>query len=499
MILVAVVAIGIWAATSVPRAINQTIAYHARAEYEAYLERTARAFERDSSSRAGDIQSQFDQWRRVTEAPDEITERYFNSRREFYAADAEYQHAMAAYHAGLKTKYRWAKWFPLVSAEPDRAPPPDPLKPAPVEREAGKTYQFVSEGGISAAFSPGGTGLAVGCRDRTIRLLELPSRSVRASFSLTEGEPHSLEFSPDGTTLFAVGDGLVVRRWKVAAGRAERSIPWIDHSAVSLDFASAICCSPDARTIAVAAGGFEGKAAMGQSLKRYYSVRLLDTRTGALLWEHKGSGSPPYSVAFSPDGGTLACGTGTVEVLNSRTGMLKHTLKPVIGHAIAVAFAPDGRTLAGAGADILALGVGARGGGRVTLWDSRTSEILRTLEGPSEAAFEVAFSPDGRTIVAGGRGPSRNGRDPISGSRAARNTSEVRAWDAATGKLMWTTEGESNSAYSLSFSHDGKSLAFCDEDYVYVVDSHAGRLKQIVMETTSTVRAQDRRPQVGRR
>jgi len=492
MILVAVVAIGIWAATTVPQMIDQAFAYHVTAEYEAYLERTARAMERENSTRASDIQSQFDEWRRNTESADEMTERYFTSRRDFYAADAEYQQAMAAYHAGLKTKYRWAKWFPLVSAERNPAPPPDPIQPAPPDPEPGKVYERISEGGISAAFSPGGPGLAVGCRDKTIKLLELPSRIVLASFSLPEGDAHSLDFSPDGETLFAAAGGLLVRQFDVATGRAGQPIPWIGRppgSASALSYVSAVRCSPDGGTIAVAAGGFQGVASRSSEI---FAIRLFDTKTSQLKWEHNRTGHWPISMAFSPDGETVAFGSNAAVLLDARYGTLKAMLQPVSGSVLGVAFAPDGRTLACADYDV---GLGSSGGNaRIALWDAATSRLLRTLEGSAVSVGEVAFSPDGRTLVAGGSGPSRNGKNPYSGSRALRNTSEVRAWHAATGMLIWTTEGESNSAYSLSFSPDGKSLAFCDEDCVYTIDVGTGKLKQIVRETTSRFRARDRLP-----
>ncbi len=177
-------------------------------------------------------------------------------------------------------------------------------------------------------------------------------------------------------------------------------------------------------------------------------------------------------------------------LLNTGTGELKQTLKPVMGYVFAVAFSPDGRTLAGAGSNTVDTG-GFNGKGRVTLWDLPTGNILRTLEGPTGRAQTVAFAPDGRTVAAGGTGPPKERWDKLSGSRVPKNASEVRLWDVATGKAIWTEEGESQAAVSLAFSPDGRSLAFCDEDYVYLLDAATGRLKQIVMETISRYQARD--------
>ncbi len=494
MLLVAVVAVGIWIAMNVPRVIDRARAYQEKAKYHANWERDFQDRERESSIRASAIQSERDEWRRGAGLCDDLTEHYFASRLEFESVDATYQRDMAAYHAKLKNQYRWASWFPFVSLPPEPAPPAEPLLSRPVQFQRAKIYEMISNRGISLTFSPSGTALAVGCRDNTCRSLELPSRRVLASLLEPQGIAVSGVFSRDGMTLFSVGNSPRVWRWDVAAGRAGRALPWSDPSPgqpVRLLVASAVGCSPDGNTIAVAAGGHKGRIASRSN--EIYAVRLLETRTGELKWEHRGTGTSPFAVAFSLDGKTLACCNGPAVLLDSRTGEVKKTLKPSIGAVIAAAFSPDGRTLAGAGSDVMG-GGGAGGSGRVTLWDVSTGGILRTLDGPTGRAQTVAFSPDGRTVAAGGPGPGKMGRNTVSGRRAPSTASEVRLWDIATGNMVWALKGESGAAVSLAFSADGRSLAFCDHDYVYIIDANAGRLRQIVMEATIKWRARDRVP-----
>ena len=218
---------------------------------------------------------------------------------------------MADYHVALEKIYRRASRFPWARVPPDPSPPPDPLSSRTWKHEPG-TVLVPIEGGYEVAFAPGGAGLAVRCRDHTIKLLELPSRKVLATFPVPDDLAGSMAFSTDGTSLIEVGWSLegsyFVRRWDVATHHALPAIHWIDQSSGKPEpsiTASAVVSSPKGGTIAV--GGRRFPAKPRQDI---HFVRLFDTRTAAMIWEYKGSGDGVDSMDFSPDGESLACATG---------------------------------------------------------------------------------------------------------------------------------------------------------------------------------------------
>ena len=75
------------------------------------------------------------------------------------------------------------------------------------------------------------------------------------------------------------------------------------------------------------------------------------------------------------------------------------------------------------------------------LWDAATGKVLRTFEGQPEAVNSVAFSPDGRGVLAASVGSS------------------MKLWDIATGKLVRTFEADfSGTENAVVFSPDGRSV-----------------------------------------
>ncbi len=182
--------------------------------------------------------------------------------------------------------------------------------------------------------------------------------------------------------------------------------------------------------VAYAPGG--NQVAFGSASGEVVACRVSADGLGVPVKFH-GVGSEVRSLAYTPDGKTLAAGRedGTIRLWDAATGNLQAILPGHRGDVRGLVFTPDGKGLLSAAED-----------GTIKRWDLRRVLLPRVLPGhrPYEA-WSVAFSPDGKMLASAG------------------DDGLVRLWDAATGEKRGELRGHTKLVTSVAFSPDGKTLA----------------------------------------
>jgi WD40 repeat protein len=192
----------------------------------------------------------------------------------------------------------------------------------------------------------------------------------------------SLAFSPDDTLLAASLYDGTTRLYDVASGQERQSLPGCPHTRMD---AFSVAFSPDGRTLATGYWIWEKP------------VRLWDLTTTPAS-EKRWFTGPAHnvrSVAFSPLGDLLIAASQdeTVRLWNATTGKQDDYLPNHAGGALAAATSPDGQWLA----------VGD-GTGQVSLWPLTGKRVVPTHRirvGPyDEPVLQLQFTPDSRHVLA---------------------------------------------------------------------------------------------------
>jgi WD40 repeat protein len=273
----------------------------------------------------------------------------------------------------------------------------------------------------SVAFDPDGRIVALGSSDGAVFLLQVTSPRELGTPLLNPRAVRSVAFSPNGRTIVSGSDDGTVRLWNVATHQPLGVLRTPRGAAHGI---AIVMFSPDGKL--VASGSADG------------TLRLLDVATRSQRWVLPiGQSTDPLlppqvpvdSVAFSPDGKTLAAIGGAIGLWNVTTHKQVGAWRA--GNVTSFAFSPDGRTLAS--------GDDAR---TVRLWDVVSHrQVGAPLIGHNESVTSVTFSPDGKSLASG----SEDGT--------------IRLWNVATHQQLDRLVGGNGFVNSVAFSRDGRTLA----------------------------------------
>jgi WD40 repeat protein/beta-lactamase regulating signal transducer with metallopeptidase domain len=320
------------------------------------------------------------------------------------------------------------------------------------------------------AFSPDAKLLAYNER-RDIHIYNLERGVESGKFVKAHGEILSLTFGPDGKTLFSGGNSLYrrvpgkpnhvesdprVRMWDIASGKLIREFA---EAGPDTDACAAVL-SRDGRTLAS---------------RQSNSIKLWDVSSGKVVrtipgfWLpaaasdktiHNGWAVTHNGLALSPDASLLACTNHplhTITLWDTATGRRKLDFPDSHCERVeGLACSPDGSRIATAGGK----------DGTVRLWDAASGKALRTFViGDSYpcGARSVAFSSDGKSVIAGGP----NYKD-------ARDTGIVRIWDVESGAVRLELRTGTD-VVKVALSHDGNTLAIATSKFQEFFIDRSGR------------------------
>jgi WD40 repeat protein len=174
-------------------------------------------------------------------------------------------------------------------------------------------------------------------------------------------------------------------------------------------------------------------------------VQCWDTTTGERRLQLVGTQKQVRSLAFAPDGRSLASGHAdrALKLWDMTTGQEVVALRQrtlVEG----LAFSPDGNTLA------------LMGGWSVELLDVRTWERRAQLRGHKGRIWSMAFTPDGRTLLTGS------------------NDGTVKLWDVASGRERGAFDWQIGKVYAVAFAPDGMRAAAAGPRNIVIWDVDEG-------------------------
>lgn len=273
------------------------------------------------------------------------------------------------------------------------------------------------------------------------------------------------------------------------------------------DHITAVCFSPDGKTIASGADGQDNKLLIwnrydGKLLKALKclswqtvfspsgkilagggldKIVLWDVGTGnALRTISLGNNFSLRSLAFSPDEKMIAAGglAKSIKLFNIATGKQMNAFNLNRGYCWNIAFSPDGRILA------------AGGNPDIQLYETSTGNTARVIKpypesksmDPNKDTLTMAFTLDGRFLITAGLektvrmwnvaegslfkafpvlrcGISTIAVNPDGKTIASSICDDIGLIDVASGKMVKTIAGDIGFITSMAFSPDGNALA----------------------------------------
>jgi WD40 repeat protein len=281
--------------------------------------------------------------------------------------------------------------------------------------------------GTRFAWSPDGQYLAAAFDDGTIFVWD-PAQGTQVQVLSVE-KVVGLAWSSDASSLVTLSQYESLAVWDVKTGQPSRSLH--EHTSWIMNLA----LSPDGGM--VAQGAEDGEIILWEA----HSGKMLRSFTDPAGWVN--------NLAWSPDGKEIAesGGKNVIRIWDVQTGQQARTWSVQSLTVVDLAWSPDGSILASISYE-----------GKTTLWDASTGEELRSLPEIYGSA-NLSWSPQGDQLSTSYPYPSFEGE-------------QITLWDSRTGELLLTKQGVHDIAWSplgdmvASISDNGTGFARDDTTLV---------------------------------
>ena len=253
-------------------------------------------------------------------------------------------------------------------------------------------------GGMShVGFTPNGNHLvSAGGHDHAIRVWDVRKKNCIRVLHGHTGNIRSMSLSSNSQTIATGSDDCSIRVWNLDQGECVKVLQGYTSSVQAVTF------------------GLDGEIIIGSSTDS--SVRWWDVNNGACVRTLHGQKNKTLSVRFKPV---------NVKSINFKPIDTPPTVRVNSSHSRGI-----DSILATSGSD-----------GWVRLWDVASGRCIRILQGHTDWAWAIGFSPDGSVLASGS------------------DDNNIKLWDVNTGRCIITLEGHVSPVRSVTFSPDGKTLA----------------------------------------
>ncbi|MCL2806061.1 MAG: WD40 repeat domain-containing protein, partial [Treponema sp.] len=297
-------------------------------------------------------------------------------------------------------------------------------------------FSYIPERISSVSFIPDSKQIISTSNNELIQLWDTEKVNIIWTSNFAENSRrrfNSIELSPDGKTFITGSDARMgnasIQLWDVSTGKEIRTL--VDHS----NSIRTAIFSPDGKFVIFGTWNFGD----------YYTLKLFDISTSHEIWNITGSriGVGIRSAVFSPDGKTIALifiNNNSIMFRDTATGNEILTISGDSSTPFSIAYSPDGQTIASGSGNT------NEENSIIKLWGTETGREIQLFNGHVFWVRSLAFSPDGKKIVSSGSLDQR-----------------IKIWDIETG-IQISEFVHFNTVNSVSFSPCGTRILSASDD-----------------------------------